>query len=191
MSETIGYIRVSTRDQNLDMQRDAMAAAGVTKIFEDEGFSGSKASRPGLDAAVAYMREGDVLTVWRLDRLGRSTVNVLTLIKELKERGIGFRSLTEGMDTTGIYGELLLTIVSALAENELMVLRERTRIGLESARSRGKVGGRKPSLTYTQKTQLMKLYRAKSHTIKEIAVVFSISEPTAYRAIAEMKKAKK
>jgi len=187
----IAYIRVSSKDQLLDLQRDAMTAAGITKVFEDEGVSGSKTSRPGLDAAVEYMRSGDTLVVWRLDRLGRNTVAVITLIKELKERGIGFRSLTEGLDTGGVYGELLLTIIAAFAQMEREVLVERTSKGLDAARARGKVGGRKPSLTPTMKATVMKMYRSKEFTIKEIAQHHSVSEPTIYRTISEMKAKKK
>ncbi len=187
----IGYVRVSTDQQSTAMQRDVMERLSPERIFEDVGYSGSKASRPGLDAAMEYLRPGDTLSVWRLDRLGRSTVNVLNMIKELADKGIGFQSLTEGIDTTTAQGRMLLTILAAFAEMEREILIERTRVGLDAARARGKVGGRKRSLTHKQREQVMKLYRSQTMTIKEIAAAYSVSEPTIYRTIAELKATKK
>lgn len=187
----IGYVRVSTDQQSTDMQHDAMARVSPERIFEDVGYSGAKASRPGLEAALEYLRDGDTLAVWRLDRLGRSTLHVLNLIKELSERGIGFQSLTEGIDTTTPQGRMLLAIIASFAEMEREILVERTKVGLDAARARGKVGGRKRSLTYKQREQVLKIYRSKSMTIKDIALTFGVSEPTIYRTISEMKASNK
>ncbi|MHC2184815.1 DNA invertase Pin-like site-specific DNA recombinase [Rathayibacter agropyri] len=184
MSENVGYLRVSTRDQNLFLQEDAMARAGVTKLFRDEGVSGGLASRPGLDAALDYMREGDTLVVFKLDRLGRNTVNVLTLLDALSERGIQFRSLTEGISTEGAMGKLMLTIMSAFAQMEKDQLKERTSAGLAAARARGKVGGRKAVLSTTQHKMIRSLYDARELTVDQIAEQFKVSRPTVYRSLA-------
>jgi DNA invertase Pin-like site-specific DNA recombinase len=179
----IGYVRVSTQDQNLDLQQDAMEAAGVTKVFQDLGISGSRTDRPGLDAALAYLREGDTLVVWRLDRLGRNLPHVRAVVEDLKGRGIGFRSLTEGITTDGAMGTLLLTILGAFAEFEKNVLVERTQAGLAAARLRGNIGGRPPKLTPKQVERMRKL-KADGLTVPELAGMFKVSVPTAYRALA-------
>ena len=137
----VAYARVSTSEQRLVLQTQARTAAGADKIFEDQGVSGTKTSRPGLDAALAYLRDGDVLTVWRLDRLGRSTLHVLALIQELGERGVGFRSLTENVDTTTPAGRMMMQMVGSFAEFERAMIRERTSAGLAQARAEGRVGG--------------------------------------------------
>jgi len=180
---TIGYIRVSTLDQSTDLQHDAMKAAGIDRIFEDLGVSGSTASRPGLDAALNFLREEDTLVVWRLDRLGRSTVNVLALLDELAARQVGFRSLTEGLDTAGSMGRVLITIMAAFAQLERDVIRERTRAGLQAARDRGRVGGRPRSLNDSTIAVARKLFTdGKSATT--IATELGCSVATVYRAIA-------
>src|SRR5215472_10592536 len=139
----VGYARVSTKDQSLALQRDAMAQAGCEKIFEDSGVSGSKMVRPGLDKALAHLRKDDVLVVWKLDRLGRTICGLIELVTELRDRGVQFRSLTEGFDTTTVAGRMLFHIIGALAEMERDLIRERTRAGLDAARARGRKGGRK------------------------------------------------
>src|SRR3954471_525983 len=145
MTNTIGYARVSTFEQILDLQRDALNAAKCDRIFTDI-MSGSRGDRPGLEQALDYLREDDVLVVWRLDRLGRSLKYLIELITQLDERGIGFKSLTEQIDTTTSGGKLILHVFGALAEFERDVIRERTRAGLAAARARGRMGGRPKKL---------------------------------------------
>lgn len=187
MGNAIGYVRVSSKEQVLSMQQDAMAAAGVEKVFEDHGVSGTVKVREGLEACLSYLREGDTLVVWKLDRLGRNTRNVLELLDTLEQRGIKFRSLTEGLDTAGPMGKAMLTIISAFAALERDTIVERTRSGLDAARARGRVGGRPVALTEKQHKQIFNLYAARTLTIKEIAEMFSVSEPTIYRSLNKTK----
>src|SRR5919202_993195 len=147
----IGYARVSTLEQNLDLQRDALRAAGCTKIIEDTA-SGGKLPRSGLERVRELLRKGDVLVVWRLDRLGRSLRHLIELMGELEQQGIGFRSITEAIDTTSPGGKLVFHIFGALAEFERNLIRERTRAGLDAARARGRKGGRKLKLNERQRT---------------------------------------
>jgi DNA invertase Pin-like site-specific DNA recombinase len=140
----IGYARVSTHDQTLALQQDALTKAGCNKIFTDTA-SGAQTERKGLEAALAYVRSGDSLVVWRLDRLGRSLPHLITTMTALEERGIGFKSLTENIDTTTSGGKLIFHIFGALAEFERNLIRERTQAGLTAARARGKkAAGQKP-----------------------------------------------
>ena len=141
MATTVGYARVSTFEQILDLQRDALTAARCDRIFTDT-MSGSRSDRPGLEQALDYLRAGDVLVVWRLDRLGRSLKYLIEVITKLNERGIGFKSLTEQIDTTTSGGKLIFHVFGALAEFERDIIRERTQAGLASARARGRMGGR-------------------------------------------------
>ena len=138
----IGYARVSTDDQNLDLQRDALGSAGCERLFTDT-LSGAKADRPGLSAALEFARPGDVLIVWRLDRLGRSLPDLVRLVGELEAKGIGFESLTEKIDATTAAGRLVFHVFAALAEFERNLIRERTHAGLAAARARGRKGGRR------------------------------------------------
>ncbi len=138
----IGYARVSTTDQNPQLQLDALEEAGATRIFTDHGVVGSTASRPHLDACLDHLREGDVLTVWKLDRLGRNTQHVLAVVEELTNRRTGFRSLTEGLHTEGPMGTAMLTIMAAFAQLERDTMIERTRAGLLAAAADGRKGGR-------------------------------------------------
>ena len=138
----IGYARVSTTDQNPQLQLDALQEAGATRIYTDYGVSGSAACRPHLDACLDHLREGDVLTVWKLDRLGRNTQHVLAVVDQLTSRGIGFRSLTEGLHTDGPMGTAMLTIMAAFAQLERDTMIERTRAGLAAAAANGRKGGR-------------------------------------------------
>jgi DNA invertase Pin-like site-specific DNA recombinase len=179
----VGYIRVSTADPNADLQRDALKAAGVDRIFEDLGVSGSTASRPGLDAALDFLREDDILVVWRLDRLGRSTVNVLSLLDELAARQVGFRSLTEGLDTGGSMGRVLISIMAAFAQLERDVIRERTSAGLKAARDRGRVGGRPRSLNDSTVAVARALF-ATGKPATVIAGELGCSVATVYRALS-------
>ena len=178
----IGYVRVSTGEQDLALQVDALTAAGCTKRFEDK-LSGAKADRPGLAAALAYVREGDVLAVWKLDRLGRSLPHLIEVVGELRTRGVGFRSLTEEIDTTTPGGTLIFHMFGALAQFERDLIRERTRAGLAAAEARGRRGGRQPVVTPT------KLARARSHlsgglSVNEAARREKVSRSALYRALA-------
>lgn len=140
----IGYARVSTTDQTLDLQKDALDKAGCSRIFTDTA-SGAKAERTGLDAAFSHIRTGDTLVVWRLDRLGRSLKHLIETITSLNNQGIGFKSITEAIDTTTSGGKLIFHIFGALAEFERDIIRERTQAGLNAARARGRKGGRPKS----------------------------------------------
>src|ERR687890_252727 len=152
----IGYARVSTEDQNLDLQRDALETAGCEQIYTDR-VSGTKARRPGLEQALSHLRAGDTLVVWRLDRLGRSLRHLIDTVTELQEKGIGFKSLTESIDTTTSGGRLVFHIFASLAEFEREIIRERTQAGLQAARARGKTGGRPKALTDKQVAMLNQL----------------------------------
>ena len=180
----IGYARVSTDDQNLALQRDALAAAGCEKVYEDR-ISGAKAERPGLALALEVARAGDTLVVWRLDRLGRSLKDLIALAERLDKRGIGLRSLKEALDTTSSGGRLVFHMFGALAEFERDLIRERTRAGLGAARARGRLGGRPKRLTPERRRLAVQLYRAKEHSIAEICRLMGISKPTLYSYLAE------
>jgi DNA invertase Pin-like site-specific DNA recombinase len=177
----IGYARVSTHDQILNLQQDALTKAGCNKIFTDTA-SGARAERKGLDEALHYVRKGDTFVVWRLDRLGRSLPHLISTMTDLEERGIGFKSLTENIDTTTSGGKLIFHIFGALAEFERNLIRERTQAGLTAARERGRRGGRPKVLTGKQRTIALDLYE-KRHPIAEICRTLKISKPTLYRAL--------
>lgn len=180
----IGYARVSTEDQHLDLQHDALKKAGCEKTFEDKK-SGAKADRPGLAAALEYARAADQLVVWRLDRLGRSISDLIALVRQMDEAGVQLRSLTEGIDTSTINGKLTFHLFAALAEFERALVRERTRAGLEAARARGRMGGRKHRLSVDKRRHAVELYRAKDKTVGEICKLMGISKPTLYAYVAE------
>jgi DNA invertase Pin-like site-specific DNA recombinase len=180
----VGYCRVSTNDQNPDLQQDALTAAGCARVFSDTA-SGALDKRPQLDALLDYLRPGDVLVVWRLDRLGRSVRHLTDTVNSLAERGIGFRSLTEGIDTTTPAGKLVFHIFAALAEFEREIIRERTNAGLTAARTRGRMGGRRPKMTGGKLTTARQLYEAKTHTVAQIAAIVGVSRATVYRALAD------
>lgn len=180
----IGYARVSSKEQKLDLQVDALKAAGCARIFTDLGISGATVARPGLEEALDHLREGDTFVVWRLDRLGRSTRHVLTLIEDLESRGVMFKSLTESIDSGGPMGKVLLTLIAAFAEMERQVLRDRTNAGLEAARARGRKGGRRPKLTPKQDKAIRDLYDARKTPVATIAEMFNVSEPTVWRSLS-------
>src|SRR5438309_7348420 len=165
----IGYARVSTSDQTLNLQKDALEKIGCSKIFTDT-ISGATTERQGLDEALAYVREGDTLVVWRLDRLGRSLKHLIETITNLNNRKIGFKSLTESIDTTTSGGKLIFHIFGALAEFERDIIRERTNAGLTAARARGKKGGRpKSPISEEKKLQMAKkMYDDKSMPVRDI-----------------------
>jgi DNA invertase Pin-like site-specific DNA recombinase len=158
----IGYARVSTHNQTLNLQRDSLKQAGCTRIFEDH-ISGTKEERIGLQEAYSHLRAGDTLVVWRLDRLGRSLRHLIDTITALQEQGIGFRSLQEQIDTTSSSGKLIFHIFGSLAEFERDLIRERTQAGLQAARSRGRVGGRPRRLDAKQAAIVQALYNERKH----------------------------
>jgi len=176
----IGYSRVSTVDQAADLQHDEFARAGCSRVFTDTA-SGSATERPQLSAALDYLREGDVLVVWRLDRLGRSLKHLVQVVSDLHDRGVGFRSLHENIDTTTPTGRLVFHIFAALAEFERDLIRERTTAGLAAARARGRKGGRKPVLTARKVKVAHQMYQAGDSTVAEIAAVLGVSRATVYR----------
>ena len=185
----IGYARVSTNEQNLDLQRDALGKAGCERIYVEQA-SGSKSSRPELGKIIEMLREGDTLVVWRLDRLGRSLKHLIELVTELEESGIGFRSLTESMDTTTNNGKLIFHIFGALAEFERNLIRERTQAGLAAARARGRKGGRPPALDGKKREMAVKLYNSKEHSVREICQTMGISRPTLYSYVRKAEREK-
>jgi DNA invertase Pin-like site-specific DNA recombinase len=176
----IGYARISTYEQTLNLQQDALQKAECTKIFTDTA-SGAKTERKGLDEALNYVRKGDTLVVWRLDRLGRSLPHLIAMTN-LEERGIGFKSLTENIDTTTSGGKLIFHIFGALAEFERNLIRERTQAGLTAARARGRSGGRPKVLTGKRLGIAQALYE-KRHPIAEICQTLKVSRATLYRTI--------
>ena len=180
----VGYARVSTHDQTLALQRDALTGAGCDRIFTDTA-SGATADRPGLEEALAYARTGDTLVVWKLDRLGRSLPHLLETIARLQGRGVGFRSLTEQLDTTTSGGKLVFHVFAALAEFERDVIRERTQAGLAAARARGRRGGRpRAALSDARKVALAQaLYDDPGHSIAEICRTLGVSRSTLYRDV--------
>ena len=176
----VGYARVSTADQNLDLQQDALVQAGCGKVFTDV-ISGAQAERPGLTEALAFLREGDTLVVWKLDRLGRSLQNLIETVRALQLRGIGFKSLQERLDTTTSGGKLIFHLFAALAEFERDIIRERTQAGLASAKARGRRGGRPRAMTETTAAMARTLRQDPSRTVREICETLRISEATFYR----------
>lgn len=179
----IGYARVSTADQNADLQHDALNAAGVGRIFTDQGVSGSQASRPEFDRCLDTLRKGDTLVVWRLDRAARSLKNLLALVESLNERGVALRSLTESIDTGSASGRLILAVFGALAEFERDLIRERTTAGLAAARARGVRVGRPFRLTADQTAQARTLIAAGHRTV-DVARTLGVGKSTLYRALA-------
>jgi DNA invertase Pin-like site-specific DNA recombinase len=184
MADLLGYARVSTTEQDASLQLDALHAAGCLKVFTDKA-SGSLDRRPQLDRLLDQLRPGDTLVVWRLDRLGRSLKHLIRLIEDLAENDVGFRSLTEGMDTTTSGGKLVFSIFGALAEFERSLIRERTMAGLAAARSRGRVGGRPPVMTAEKIKVARQLYKAKDLTVEEIAKTIGVSRKTVYRHLID------
>ncbi len=178
----IGYARVSTEEQNLNLQRDALTKANCAQIFTDT-VSGTKAKRPGLEQALSHLRSGDTLVVWRLDRLGRSLRHLIDTVTELEARGIGFKSLTESIDTTTTGGKLVFHIFGALAEFEREIIRERTKAGLTAARARGKSGGRPKALTDKQVQMLRNLAANPKNSIDDICKQMGIGRTTYYRYV--------
>ncbi|CAO3459875.1 Phage DNA invertase [Azospirillum argentinense] len=179
----IGYARVSTADQDPALQLDALTKAGCARVFADKA-SGAKTDRPGLVAALAFVREGDVLVVWKLDRLGRSLPHLIETVNALEERGVGFRSLTETIDTTTPGGRLIFHIFGALGQFERDLIRERTRAGLDAAVARGRRGGRKPVVT-EEKLRRARMLIAQGLTVREAAARIKVGKTALYAALGE------
>jgi len=178
----VGYARVSTQDQKQELQIDALQSAGCERIFEEKA-SGAQRERPELKAAIDYLREGDTLVVWKMDRLARSLKQLIETIEALEARNIGFRSLTEAIDTTTPGGRLVFHIFGALAEFERSIIRERTSAGLAAARARGKVGGRPPSLNQADIAAATAMLADKSISVREVASRLGCSISTLYKYI--------
>lgn len=177
----VGYARVSTQDQDLSLQLDALALAGCSKVYEDRA-SGTRADRAGLRAALDYVRDGEVLVVWKLDRLGRSLPHLIETVTDLAKRGVGFRSLTEAIDTTTPGGRLVFHIFGALGQFERDLIGERTRAGLAAAASRGRKGGRKPVIT-DDKLKRARAMAGTGLTVREIASRLKVGKTALYEAL--------
>ena len=175
----IGYTRISTDDQVTDLQEDALQEAGCERIFSDR-ISGASQDRPGLTDLLSYIRPGDTLVVWRLDRLGRSLSHLISLAQDLERRGAGLRSLNEAIDTTTPNGKLVFHLFSSLAQFEREIIRQRVAAGLEAAKRRGRVGGR-PTVVTESKAQAISAMMKQGATAKEICLALSISKATLYR----------
>lgn len=177
----IGYARVSTEDQNLDLQTDALAAAGCARLYTDR-LSGSVANRPGLLDALTQLRAGDTLVIWKLDRLGRSVKQLVELVGSLQEKGVHFRSLTDGIDTSTSAGRFFFHVMAAMAEMERDLIRERTTAGLAAARARGRQGGRPKIMTDAKISAAKKLMDAGTASI-DVARSLGVSRATLYRGL--------
>ena len=180
----IGYARVSTEDQNLDLQINALRAAGCDEIFEEK-ITGTAVSRPALNAALAALDEGDVLVVWKLDRLGRSLRHLIEIVQTLEERGIGFQSRSDNIDTTSPGGRLLFHIIGAIAEFERAMISERTKAGMAAARQKGKTLGRPRSMNDAQIEKAKTLCEMEDLSLAEIADALSVGRTTLWRALSE------
>jgi DNA invertase Pin-like site-specific DNA recombinase len=180
----IGYARVSTHEQRLDLQQDALRDVGCEQVFSDTA-SGAKSARPGLTAALEACRAGDVLVVWKLDRLGRSLAHLVETVQVLAGRGIGFRSLQEQLDSTTSGGRLIFHIFASLAEFERDIIRERTHAGLAAARARGRKGGRPKGVDEKKRKAALALKRDPKYSVKEICDIVGISRNTYYKYTRE------
>ncbi len=176
----VGYARVSTTDQNLDLQQDALLVAKCERIFTDTA-SGAKAQRPGLTQALQCCRSGDTLVVWKLDRLGRSLPHLVETVRDLIAREVGFKSLQENIDTTTSSGKLIFHIFASLAEFERDIIRERTQAGLSSARARGRKGGRPKGVNEKKQKAALALKNDPERSVKEICDILGMSRNTYYK----------
>jgi len=179
----IGYARVSTTDQHLNLQQDALQAAGCERLFTDV-ISGARGERPGLTAALQECRSGDTLVVWKLDRLGRSLPHLVETVGALAARDVGFHSLQEHIDTTTSGGKLIFHIFASLAEFERDLIKERTVAGLAAARARGRIGGRRPVMTPDKLTVARAMYDAGDYTVQQIAATLGVGRATIYRHLS-------
>ena len=180
MSALLGHARISTDGQELTLQQDALTQAGCARVFSDTA-SGSLDDRPQLVQVLDYLRDGDTLVVWRLDRLGRSLKHLVATVGELEARGVGFRSLTESIDTTTPVGRLIFHVFAALAEFERDLIRERTHAGLAAARARGRRGGRPRTMTLEKVAVARQLHASGEHTVAAIASTLGVSRASIYR----------
>jgi len=185
----IGYARVSTQDQHLELQTDALEKAGCEKIFTDIA-SGAKIERNGLEEALAYLRAGDILTVWKLDRLGRSLKHLIKVVNSLSEINIGFQSLQEKIDTTTSGGKLIFHIFASLAEFERDIIIERTNAGLKAAKVRGRIGGRPKAMDNKKISIAKSLVDDSNISIKNICETLNVSRATLYRYLKELNESK-
>ena len=190
MNQRIGYARVSTDDQHLDLQRDALQQAGCCVIYE-EAASGKNTTRPELEQCRKALRAGDTLVVWRLDRLGRSLPDLVRIVTDLEQRGIGFESLTEKIETGSAADKLIFHVFAALAEFERGLIRERTQAGLAAARARGRAGGRKPKLDEQRVREIKALLRDPDIQVSEVARRYGISRTTLYKYVGVIKPREK
>lgn len=182
----IGYARVSTSDQNLDLQLSALKAAGCKRVYTDQGVSGAEFKRDGLSKALKALQAGDMLVVWRLDRLGRSLVDLVRLISELGEREVEFHSLSEAIDTSSSGGRLLFHLLAAMAEFERSLISERTKAGMEAARARGQRIGRKPAMTATQLRSASIALKDGSASVETLAERYNLHPRTLVRALRDV-----
>ena len=180
----IGYARVSTDDQHLNLQHDALQKAGCDKVYSDQ-LSGVTTDRPGLATVFEVLRPGDTLVIWRLDRLGRSLKHLISLVEQLDKREVGLKSLQENIDTTTSGGRLVFHLFGALAEFERTLIRERTQAGVNAARARGRQGGRPKLLENNKRELAIRLHRERQHSIAEICTMMGISKSTLYNYLAE------
>ncbi len=180
----LGYARVSTAEQNADLQTDELTSAGCYAVFVDDA-SGVLDRRPELDKVLERLRQGDTLVVWRLDRLGRSLRHLIDTVTALDERGVGFRSLRESIDTTTAGGWLVFHLFGALAQFEREIIRDRTMAGLSAARARGRNGGRPSKLSADQVRAARRLYDEREHTVEQIGSIFGVSRTSIYRALRD------
>lgn len=182
MNQRIGYARVSTDDQHLDLQRDALTRAGCSAIYE-EAASGKSAARPELEQCRKALRAGDTLVVWRLDRLGRSLPDLVQIVADLERQSVGFESLTERIETGSAAGRLVFHVFAALAEFERGLIRERTQAGLAAARARGRAGGRRPKLDEQQVREIKVLLRDPGIQVADVARRYGVSRTTLYKHV--------
>jgi DNA invertase Pin-like site-specific DNA recombinase len=180
----IGYARVSTDDQHLNLQHDALQKAGCEKVYSDQQ-SGATTERPGLSTVFDVLRPGDTLVIWRLDRLGRSLKHLINLVEQLDKQEVGLKSLQENIDTTTSGGRLVFHLFGALAEFERTLIRERTQAGVNAARARGRQGGRPKLLEPNKRELAIRLHREQKHSIAEICAMMGISKSTLYNYLAE------
>lgn len=180
----IGYARVSTDEQNLDLQRDALTRAGCEQIHTDKA-SGARDDRPGLIKALSHLRKGDTFIVWKLDRLGRTMRGLVDLVQDLKSRGVDFRSLQDSIDTSTAGGRFFFHVMAAMAEMERDLIRERTNAGLAAARARGRNGGRPAKLSTRQLEHARRLLKDRNTTVADVAESLGINRSTLYRAMAK------
>ncbi len=183
MGDKIGYARVSTADQNPEMQLDALSAAGCLKVYTDTA-TGTKVDRPQWIRCLEDLRPGDTLVIWKIDRLGRNLRDLIDIVTTLEARGVGVQSLTNGIvDTTTAHGKLVFGMFALMADYEAALIRERTQAGLIAARSRGRQGGRKPKMTAELIGKAQRMYNARQFTMAEIATSCGVTPMTVYRHI--------